>query len=64
MLSDSEGTIPWLFLEFFSSVSVEDLQNVLRLQRVITLRHAIGFKCNLLHEYATLSPISCSQKNI
>ena len=51
-----------LFLEFFSSVSVEDCQNVLRLQRVITLRHSIGFQCNLVREQTTLSPTSCPKK--
>ena len=50
------------FLEYFSSVSVKDFENVLRLQRVITLRHSIGFQCNLVHEQATLSSIRCSQK--
>ena len=53
--------MPGPFLEFFSSVSVKDFQNVLRLQRVITLRHTIGFQCNLVHEQTTLSPTSCSQ---
>ena len=33
-------------------------------QRVITLRHSIGFECNLVHEQTTLSPISCSKKNV
>ena len=54
--------MPRLFLELFSSVSVEDFQNVVRLQRVITLRHSVGFQCNLVHEQTTLSPASCSQK--
>ena len=47
MLSDSQSTMPWLFL---------------RLQRVITLRHSIAFQCNLVHEQITLSSISCFQK--
>ena len=46
----------------FSFVSVKDFQNVLRLQRVITLRHSIGFQCNLVQKQTTLSPTSCSQK--
>ena len=50
------------FLEHFSSVSVKDFQNILRLQRVITLRHSIGSQCNLVYEQTTLSPTSCSQK--
>ena len=54
--------MPRLFLEYFSSVSVKDFENVLRLQRVITLRHSIGFQCNLVHEQTTLSSTSCSQK--
>ena len=60
MLSDSEVRCPGFFLN--SSVSVTDFQNVLRLQRVITLRHSIGFQCNLVHEQTTLYPTSCSQK--
>ena len=51
----------WLFLEVFSSVSLKDFQNVLRLQRVTTLGLSIGFQCNLEHEQTTLSPTSCSQ---
>ena len=35
------------FLEFFSSVSVKDFQNIFVLQRVITLRNSAGFQCNL-----------------
>ena len=62
MLSDSQSTIPRLFVELFSSVSVEDFQNVLRLSRVITLRRSIGFQCNLIHEQTTVSPTCCSQK--
>ena len=54
--------MPWLFLEYFSSVSVKDFENVLRLQRVISLRHFIVFQCNLVHEETTLSSTSCSQK--
>ena len=50
------------FLEFSSSVSVTDFQSVLRLQRVITLRHSIAFQCNLVNEQTTLSPTSCSQR--
>ena len=34
--------MPRLFLEYFSSVSVKDFENVLRLQRMINLRHFIG----------------------
>ena len=29
---------------------------------MITLRHSIGFQCNLVQEEATLSPTSCSKK--
>ena len=54
--------MPRLFLELFSSVSVKDFQNVLKLQQVMTLRHSIGFQCNLVHEQSTLSPTSCSKK--
>ena len=54
--------MPRLFLECFTSVSVKDFQNVLRLQRVITLRHSIGFQCNLVQDKITLSSTSCSQK--
>ena len=43
-------------------MSVKDFENVIRLQRVTTLRHSIGPQCNLLHEQTTSSPISCSQK--
>ena len=32
------------------SESVKDFQNVLRLQRLITLGHSIGFQCNLVHD--------------
>ena len=53
MLSDSE---------ILSPVSVKDFQNVLRLQRVITLKHSISFHRNLVHEQTSLSPTSCSQK--
>ena len=60
MLSDSEVRCPG-FSGMFSSVSVKDFQNVLRLQRVITLRHSIGFQCNLVHKQTTLPPICCSQ---
>ena len=42
--------LPRLFLELFSSVSVEDFQNVLRFPRVIPLKHSIGFQCNSVHE--------------
>ena len=59
VLSDSRSTMPRLFLDFFPSVSV---QNVLRLQWVITLRYSIGSLCNLVREQTTLSPASCSQK--
>ena len=55
MLSDSEVRCPEFFLNFFSSVSIKDFQNVVRLQGVITLRHSIGFQCNLVHEQTTLS---------
>ena len=40
-LSDSEVYWPGFFLNFFPSVSVKDFQNVLRLQRVITLRLSV-----------------------
>ena len=63
MLSDSEVRCR-LFLGCFSSVSVKDFQNVPRLQRVIALRHSIGLQCNLVHKQTTLSPTSCSEKNI
>ena len=43
-------------------MSVKDFENVLRLQRVITLRHSVGFQCNLVHEQTTLSSTSCSKK--
>ena len=43
-------------------MSVRDFQNVLRLQRVVTLRQSIGFQSNLVHKQPTLSPTSCSQK--
>ena len=62
MLSDSEVRCPSFFL-IFSSVSVKDFQNVLILQRVITLKNSSGFQCNLVHKQTTLSPTSCS-KNI
>ena len=29
---------------------------------MITLRHSIGFQCNLVRKQTTLSPTSCSQK--
>ena len=51
-----------LFLEIFSSVSVEDFQNVRRLHRMITLRHFIGFQCSLVQEQNTLSPTYCSER--
>ena len=51
-----------LFLEVFSSVSVKDFENDLRLQQVIALRHSIAFQCNLVQEQTTLSPTSCCQK--
>ena len=54
--------MPWLFLEYLSSASVKDFQNVLRLQRVITLRHSVGSLCNLVHKQTTLSPTSCFKK--
>ena len=50
MLSDSEVRCPGFFLKFFSSVSVTDFHNVLRLQQVTALRHFIAFQCNLVHE--------------
>ena len=53
--------MPGFFLNF-SSVSFIDFENVFKLQRVTTLRHSIGFQCNLVHEQITLSPTSCSQK--
>ena len=57
MLSDSEVRCPcFSSLKFFSSMSVKDFQNVLRLPRVITIRHSIGFQCNLVHKQTTLSP--------
>ena len=43
-------------------MSVTDFQNVLRLQRVITLRHSTGFQCILVHKQTTLPSTSCSQK--
>ena len=61
MLSDREARCPDFF-EFFPSVSVEDFQILLRLQRVITLRPSIRFQCNLVHEQTTLSTTSCSKK--
>ena len=51
-----------LFLEFFSSVSVNDVQKVLTLKQVTTLRHSIGFQGNLVYEQTILSPTSCSKK--
>ena len=59
MLSDSEVRCPGFFLIFSS---LKDFQNVLRLQQVITLRHSIGFQCNLVHEQTTLSLTSCCKK--
>ena len=56
MLSDSEVRCPTF--SFFQS----DFQSVLKLQRVITLMHSMGFQCNLAHEQTTVSPTSCSQK--
>ena len=51
-----------LFLKF-SSVSVTDFHNVLRLQQVIALRHSVAFQCNLVHEQTTLlSPTTCFKK--
>ena len=38
MLTDSEVQCPGFFLEVFSSMSVTDFHNVLRLQQVIALR--------------------------
>ena len=46
---------------YFSSLSVKDFQNVLRIQRVITLMHSTGFQCNLAREQTTLYFTSCSQ---
>ena len=43
-------------------MSVKDFQNVLRHQRVIALKHSIGFRCNLVHEQTALSPTNCSKK--
>ena len=54
--------MPRVFLEFFPSVSVKAFQNVIILQRVVTLRHFIGFQCNLVDEQTTLFPTNCSQK--
>ena len=54
--------MPQLFLEVFSSVSVIDFHNVLRLQQVIASRHSVAFQCNLVHGHTILSPTSCSQK--
>ena len=54
--------MPQLFLEVFSSVSVTDFRNVVRIQQVIALRHSITIQCNLVHEQTTLSPTSCSKK--
>ena len=48
--------MPRFFVEFFSFVSVTGFQNVLSLQRVITLRHSTVFQCNLVHEQTALSP--------
>ena len=53
--------MPGFFLNFFP-LSVKDFQNVLRLQRAITLRHSIGFQFNLVHEQTSLSPTSYSKK--
>ena len=61
MLSDREERCP-SFSGSFSSVSVTDFYNVLRLQQVIALRHSVAFQCNLVHEQTTLSPTSRSQK--
>ena len=61
MFSDSEVQCPGFFFNF-SSVSVKDFQNVLRLQRVITLRHSVDFLCTLVHKQITLSPTNCSKK--
>ena len=54
--------MPQLFLEVFSSVSVTDFHNVLRLLQVIALRDSIAFQCNLVHEQTTLFSTSCSKK--
>ena len=51
--------MPRLSLEVFSSVSIRDFHNVLRLQQVIALKHSIAFQ---VHDETTLSPTSCSQK--
>ena len=45
----------------FPFVSVKYIQNVLRFQQVITLRHSMGFQVNLVHEQTTLPPTSFSQ---
>ena len=62
MLSGSEVPFPRI-LGFFSSVSVKDSQNVLRLQRVITPRHSIGFQCNLVYEQ-TICVLVVALKNL
>ena len=62
MLSDSEVRCLGFFFNFFSSVPVEEFQNVLTLQRVITLRDSVGFQCNLVQKQTTLSSTSCSKK--
>ena len=62
-MSDSEVRCPGFFL-IFSSASVKDFQNVLRLHQMMILRHSIGFQCNLVKEQTTLSPTSCSPKNM
>ena len=45
----------------FSVSHLKDFQNVLRLQRLITVGHSIGFQLNLADEQTTLSPTGCSQ---
>ena len=53
--------MPGLFLEAFSSVSVIDSHNVLRLQQVIALRHSMTFQRNLVHKQTILSPSTVPQ---
>ena len=63
MLSYNEIRSSGFFLNIFPLCQFDkDFQNVLSLLRVITLRHFIGFQCNLALEQTTLSPTSCSQK--
>ena len=62
-MSDSEVRCPGYFLNIFPLCQyVEDFENVLRLHRVITSRHSMGFQCNLVHEQATLCSTNCLQK--